>query len=63
MQDRLSTLVEKLDEVEASIRTSDTELMHLEADSRRLSQEKQSVKIELDNCNAYIRECTYIRSK
>ncbi|EFN87370.1 Structural maintenance of chromosomes protein 6 [Harpegnathos saltator] len=55
MFDKLSKLEETLDEVEASMRTKQTELMHLEADNMRLSVEKQSAKVELDNCDASIR--------
>lgn len=55
MLEKLSKLEERLDEVEASMRTKQTELMHLETDNTRLSQEKQSAKIELDNCVACIR--------
>ncbi|XP_014472533.1 PREDICTED: structural maintenance of chromosomes protein 6 isoform X2 [Dinoponera quadriceps] len=56
MEETLSKLDEKLDELEASMRTKQTELMHLEADNMRLLQEKQSVKIELDNHAACIRK-------
>lgn len=48
MMERLSNLEEKLDEVEASLRTKQTELMHLEADKVRLLQEIQSAKNEVD---------------
>lgn len=65
MQEKLLKFMEKLDEVEAAMRTKKTELMHLEADNMRLLQEKQSAKIELDNCSASIRESiyTYVANK
>lgn len=56
LAEKLSQLEEKLNEVETTMRTKQTELMHLESDNMRLLQEKQSAKIELDNCSAFIRE-------
>lgn len=54
MTERLSKLEEKLDEVNASLRTKQTELMHLETDKMRLMQEVQSAKNETENFNRYI---------
>lgn len=54
MTERLSKFEEKLDEVEASLRTKQTELMHLEADKLRLSQDVQSARNEVDNFNRHI---------
>jgi len=54
MKDRLSKLEERLDELDASLRTKQTELMHLEADKVRLIQEVQSAKNETDNFNRHI---------
>lgn len=57
MTERLSKLEEKLDELEASLRTKQTELMHLEADKVRLLQEVQSAKNEVENFNRHIGKC------
>lgn len=54
MMERLSKLEEKQDELEASLRTKQTELMHLEADKMRLSQEVKSAKNEIENFNRHI---------
>lgn len=54
MTERLSKLEERLDEFEASLRTKQTELMHLEADKVRLMQEVQFAKNETDNFNRQI---------
>jgi len=54
MKDRLSKLEERLDELDASLRTKQTELMHLEADKVRLIQEVQFAKNETDNFNRHI---------
>ncbi|XP_025269792.1 structural maintenance of chromosomes protein 6 isoform X2 [Camponotus floridanus] len=54
MTERLSKFQEKLDELEASLRTKQTELMHLEADKVRLLQEVQSSKIEVENFDRHI---------
>lgn len=43
-----------MDELDASLRTKQTELMHLEADKMRLKQEVQFVKNEMDNSNRHI---------
>lgn len=56
MLEKLSKLEEKSDEIEASLRTKQTELMHLETNNTRLTQEKLSAKIEMDNCIASIRK-------
>lgn len=54
MKERLAKLEEKLDELDASLRTKQTELMHLEADKMRLIQELNSAKNETENCNRHI---------
>lgn len=54
MAERISKLEEKLDELEASLRTKQTELMHLEADKMRLMQEIQFSRNETDNFNRHI---------
>ncbi|XP_071651384.1 structural maintenance of chromosomes protein 6 [Temnothorax longispinosus] len=54
MKEQLSKLEEKLDEFDASLRTKQTELMHLEADKMRLLQEVQSAKNEAENFNRQI---------
>ncbi|XP_071562380.1 structural maintenance of chromosomes protein 6-like [Temnothorax nylanderi] len=54
MKEQLSKLEEKLDEFDASLRTKQTELMHLEADKMRLMQEVQSAKNEADNFDRQI---------
>lgn len=60
MKERLSKLEEKLDELEASLRTKQTEVMHLEADKMRLSQEIKSAKYEVDGSDISISEYIYI---
>ena len=54
MKERLAKLEEKLDEYDASLRTKQTELMHLEADKVRLMQEVNYAKNETENCNRHI---------
>jgi len=54
MKDRLSKLEEKLDELDTFLRTKQIELMHLDADKVRLTQEVQSAKNETDNFNRRI---------
>lgn len=54
MKEHLSKLEERLDELEASSRTKQTELMHLEADKMRLSQEIQAAKNEVESSDAPI---------
>ncbi|XP_012539107.1 structural maintenance of chromosomes protein 6 isoform X2 [Monomorium pharaonis] len=54
MKERLAKLEERLDEIDASLRTKQTELMHLEADRMRLMQEVNFAKNEMENCNRHI---------
>lgn len=54
MKERLSKLEEKLDELDALLRTKQTELMHLEADKMRLMQDVQFAKNETENFNRHI---------
>ncbi|XP_077272905.1 structural maintenance of chromosomes 6 [Temnothorax americanus] len=54
MKEQLSKLEERLDELDASLRTKQTELMHLEADKMRLLQEVQFAKNEAENFNRQI---------
>ncbi|XP_072747857.1 structural maintenance of chromosomes protein 6 [Anoplolepis gracilipes] len=54
MIERLSKHEEKLNELDVSLRTKQTELLHLEADKMRLLQEVQSAKIEVENFNRHI---------
>ncbi|XP_011862086.1 PREDICTED: structural maintenance of chromosomes protein 6 [Vollenhovia emeryi] len=54
MIEQLSKLEERLDEHDASLRTRQTELMHLEADKMRHTQDVQFTKIEMENCGRHI---------
>lgn len=56
MKENLSKLEEKLDELDASLRTKQTELMHLEADKMRLQQDVTFAKNEMDNFDRHIRK-------
>ncbi|XP_018392244.1 PREDICTED: structural maintenance of chromosomes protein 6 [Cyphomyrmex costatus] len=56
MKEHLSKLEEKLDELEASLRTKQTGLMHLEADKMRLQQEVTYAKNEMDNFDRHIQK-------
>ncbi|KAK2582068.1 hypothetical protein KPH14_002772 [Odynerus spinipes] len=56
MKQDLMVLQHKLDEVEAMLRTKQTDLMHLETNKMRRLQEAQSKKIEIDSSEARIRK-------
>ncbi|XP_076243651.1 structural maintenance of chromosomes 6 [Calliopsis andreniformis] len=51
MKQQLTDLEQKLDEVEAMLRTHQTHQAHLETDKMRLSKEIQSSKIEMSSCD------------
>lgn len=56
MKQQLTDLEQKLEEVEALLRTKQTHQTHLETDKMRLLKEIQAFKIEASSCENRIRE-------
>lgn len=52
----ISALEQQLDEVEATLRTKQTDQMHLEENKTRIEQEERNVKIDFDQKKGHLSE-------